>query len=377
MKGFILALVYCLLAFVSQAQNLVPNPSFEFFYQCPPYPGQIHEATSWDSPLKTTTDFFHRCAPIASGSSVPENIVGFQEPATGDGYVGIRTWIPRIDGNPPYREYLSTTLIRPLEKGKVYELSFKVSVGDNATFLSDKIGLYLSATPFESALIYYFQPQLTNTQGQIIKEKEGWITISGTYQASGGEQFLIIGNFYDDENTDRIPTSGNQPMVYFYIDDVEIRSCLEASQPFTFTDTVFCEGQPVALAGRPESLSYKWSNGSERSSIWVNQPGIYQVTSIFSCYFVSDTYSVNFADCACNLRIPTILAVYADFEIQNNSVIREYSLHVFDVSGKLVQKLSPENPILQVSASGAYFWKATVHCENGPSILQGKILAFN
>jgi hypothetical protein len=71
------------------------------------------------------------------------------------------------------------------------------------------------------------QPQIT--EANIITDtSEEWVLISGFYIAQGGEQFLTIGNFYDDNHTliDTMSITGNtQPFGYYYIDDVSLKWC--------------------------------------------------------------------------------------------------------------------------------------------------------
>lgn len=52
-----------------------------------------------------------------------------------------------------------------------------------------------------------------------------WVLFSGTFNAIGGERYLIIGNFNDSANTNVItvrPTGGD---AYYYIDDVDVHYC--------------------------------------------------------------------------------------------------------------------------------------------------------
>jgi hypothetical protein len=55
------------------------------------------------------------------------------------------------------------------------------------------------------------------------------VKISGEYIAHGGEQYITIGNFYTDSNTDTIEVSNyqNRHSAYYYIDDVSIIDCTE------------------------------------------------------------------------------------------------------------------------------------------------------
>ena len=234
---------------VSVAQNLVPNPSFELFYECPPYLGQIQQAVSWGSPNNKTTDYFHRCSPVEDGASVPENRLGVQEPADGDAYSGIRTWLPIIEGNPIYREYLSCQLISPLQAGVSYRLSFKVSVAEGSGYLSNDIGMYLSSTPITPEDAYYYKPQLSYSDPSVLENQNTWIEISSTYEAEGGEQYLILGNFLDDQSMTRVVNDASAPVVYYYIDAVAVSPCHLVGDQEIQLDTFLCEGGSMELVG--------------------------------------------------------------------------------------------------------------------------------
>ena len=47
---------------VAQAQNLVPNPSFEEYTECPWNFGQWANVVDWTSPYTTSADYFNICA---------------------------------------------------------------------------------------------------------------------------------------------------------------------------------------------------------------------------------------------------------------------------------------------------------------------------
>ena len=51
-----------------QAQNLVPNPSFEEFSSCASGPGKIVFATPWFN-VRVSCDYYHECG--TNGASIP------------------------------------------------------------------------------------------------------------------------------------------------------------------------------------------------------------------------------------------------------------------------------------------------------------------
>ena len=97
---------------LSFAQNLVPNPGFEEYFQCPgsynPQGSDRNFAPGWVSPTLGTPDLFNRCS--FGNAGVPHNWAGIANAHKGYGYSGIYAWI----NNNNYREYLQAKLIDSL-----------------------------------------------------------------------------------------------------------------------------------------------------------------------------------------------------------------------------------------------------------------------
>ncbi|MBK7389617.1 MAG: hypothetical protein IPI23_11305 [Bacteroidetes bacterium] len=122
--------------------NLVPNPSFELFTNCPTSWGQISFASYWTKPVTNVSpDYFNGCGPIWAG--VPQNSMGFQHARTGLGYGGICNSIYNsTNPNQTYREYIQTELIDSLFAGVEYTISFYVSAGDSCGRHTNNFGAY-------------------------------------------------------------------------------------------------------------------------------------------------------------------------------------------------------------------------------------------
>jgi len=218
---------------ISKAQvNLVPDPSFEALLDsvlCPV--GDIYSTPPWQNPTGGSPNFFAACTTLQPDYSVPQNIFGYQWPHTGIGYAGLGFYINQPTPNTDYREYIQVKLSDSLKEEKKYVVSFYVSLSDSSSFGTDDIGSFFSDTaihkdisdhsPFSS-----FMPQITNPQGNFLTDKANWIEILGIYTAHGGEQYITIGNFYDDANTDTLFVGGGAinsiPFAYYYIDDVSV-----------------------------------------------------------------------------------------------------------------------------------------------------------
>ena len=357
------------------AQNLVPNPNFELYDDCPPYPGQIQLATDWDAPNSNTTDYFHRCSPQENGAGVPENLLGKQEPFEGNAYVGIRTWIPTIAGNPVYREYLSTQLLEPLVAGQAYEVSFMLSLAETSGYLSNEIGLFLSSAPFNPQAFYNFSPQLSFQSDEIFEDTQAWQKVSTIYVAQGGEQYLMIGNFLDDENMKRITKNKQSPLVYYYIDYVEVNSCLGLQDRSVVVDTTVCEGTSIILSGTPGADGYQWDDRSTFSERVFEKTGRYQVLSNFGCYKIATTYNIKKQNCDCSLKIPSPQLAHSNLQILPSNKLLTFQIQVFNSSGQFLFQLSDQDPDFSLLVSGIYYWKGQIQCErDNPIETKGRFI---
>lgn len=197
--------------------NLIPNYSFSIYSNCPDNLNQLDRATPWFNPTNNSPDFFHECNPLM----IPANFYGYQNVKSDSGYVGIFPWI-----GSNQREYISIKLLDTLFLNKQYIVEFYVSLADNCIWGIDKLGLYFSDTLVDNIPtlgVLNFVPQIENPAGNIITDTMNWTKISGVYTANGGEQYIIIGNFYPDSLTDTLrvnPAGTIAP--YYYIDDVYV-----------------------------------------------------------------------------------------------------------------------------------------------------------
>lgn len=227
-----------------RSQNLVPNPGFEEFEKCPgDFTVKYREelVPGWYMPSKGTADYFNGCTKRQVG--VPQNFMGYCLPKEGMAYAGIILLL-----EPPkktvksnqlinYREYLQTELKKPLEKNTNYEITFYYSVASYSTFAINRIGVYLSEKKISdkrTSGVMKYEPQIFADTLEINSEINVWYLFKSNYRAMGGEKFLTIGNFYDDNHTKfkacdltglsavkKSKVIGEQ-ISYYYIDSVSV-----------------------------------------------------------------------------------------------------------------------------------------------------------
>ncbi len=201
-------------------ENLVLNSSFEELSACP-IGADIDKALGWFSPTEGTPDLFNACASLASNCSVPVNAAGFQEAFEGNGYAGIVTY--SYNASPvSYREYLATDFIHPMEKNRVYKVSFYSCLSNSSPVASNQLSVGFAVNEplvnnHVSLIPDAFIPNMS-----FVTDTVSWQKYESYYLAKGGEKTLFIGNFAIDAFTDTIYIQNSLAEVYYLIDDVSV-----------------------------------------------------------------------------------------------------------------------------------------------------------
>jgi hypothetical protein len=222
-----------LFAFTTKAQvNLVPNPSFEDTVKCPSTWANFPDCANWMN-FGYSPEYFHACGP--NGVNTPYAGFGFQYAHSGLAMAGLATW-----ANPGHcpncREFIGSELNSPLQIGTKYFMSFYLN---NSGFpykapyrrvAANKIGLRFFTVGSSSLSVGPSEVNLTPVNNvahlytdSIYKDTVNWVKLSGSFIADSAYKFLIIGNFFDDANTDTSSYPG--PIMggmgaYYFIDDV-------------------------------------------------------------------------------------------------------------------------------------------------------------
>ncbi|MGE0560375.1 MAG: T9SS type A sorting domain-containing protein [Flavobacteriales bacterium] len=219
-KILLLLIINCsLLINKGLAQNLVPNPSFEDTVSCPTTLADLSATTFWTAPTQGSADYFNACG--SGDANVPNNIFGTQSALTGNAYVGIGVY-DTFD-TYSYREYIQVQMQQNLISGQKYWVSFYVSLADLNDYAIQEIGAYFSPVQINDNSIdttLSFTPQI-EFNDSVITDKVNWTKISGSFTATGNENYVIIGNFNRKQTTTATQVgSTNTDYSYYYIDDV-------------------------------------------------------------------------------------------------------------------------------------------------------------
>lgn len=187
--------------------NYVNNPSFELHTECPENIDELNKCKYWNRVpmLYDSPDYFHRCASLLNAFQgvtvgVPENVFGYQEPRTGNAYVGISTF-----EKSHYQEYIQTQLKQPLIKGMIYKVGMHVSLADKSKYandrfmfcFTDKARLESRSKTFQGSVDRFLicPNGILYISDTLITDTINWVNIEVEYTAKGGEEFLTIGIF--------------------------------------------------------------------------------------------------------------------------------------------------------------------------------------
>ena len=228
----------CLLFVASlrcEAQNLVPNHSFEEADTCWHFSGFFYPQ---DGPLDwfsggETPDYFQACGGYGAPYSQPLNYVGFQDPQDGEDYTGILTyWTSPY----PTREFLMVELNDLLVVGQTYYVSFYANVAWGGTepypvvwMASNNVGALFTMDSRQWEQDDPLPAMVNHAQVYcpwIISDTVAWTLVSGSFVADSAYQYLMIGNHFDNAHTDTVAvgSSLNGPAAYLFIDNVCVTS---------------------------------------------------------------------------------------------------------------------------------------------------------
>jgi gliding motility-associated-like protein len=326
-------LFICLLIFVSSKSqvNLVPNYSFEDRIGNNCFIGMLVSTPStsnnylknWYTHANTSSDYYNICANFDPGnpppghSTVPLHCFGYQNPKTGNAYVGIAIYdkTVNIDTTNMYVEYVSVKLKSPLKANTCYYGEFYANLAEASGLVSNQISMYFSQNTFTTTIGSFtnsIQPQIQWDTTKYFTDTLNWVKISGYFIAQGGEEHLTIGNFKDGVITKKINSgnswsspgfcgSGILNGSYIHIDDV---SLYEIPTPQLQSNAItICPNADTLVLGDTARIQtrYQWfANGTAIDTtsfikVKPNQTTTYVLQST-NCATTSQTIVVTYSN---------------------------------------------------------------------------------
>jgi gliding motility-associated-like protein len=268
MKSILAAIGLLFLVTSAAAQNMVHNPSFETYVQCPFMYTDLdpQHVAEWNRPTGGTSDYFNACCTNADPSTsvdVPSNFGGFQNAFDGSAYAGFYNY-----GLSNYREYIQGNL-SPLTPGETYRVSMRVCRIENASYGSNGFGVFFFKDSFTVPNYFALTPQVDFATFGVITDTANWTLLSGTFLADSAYEHLTIGNFRTDANTQNqfFNNAVLGPDAYYYIDSIIVTPVNPIFIATTAFTDVKCYGgsdgtaSVTAYNGTPP-YSYSWQPGN-------------------------------------------------------------------------------------------------------------------
>ena len=294
---------WCLIGFVlfcfvikNKAQNLVPNPSFEQGVDCVnPY---LENAIPWCTANSNMgTSAYYQSCQTASLFKTPYQyndpcMKSYQIPHSGVAYIDIGSFVMSSVQESTVPQ---VKLIDTLKSGKIYCVTYYVSVWNNAKYTIDKLGALLTPTPFPCfvaggptvAIAGQYTPQVVSTPSVAIGDTLNWTEVSGSFTAIGNEAYLAIGDFFTHSQhyiLNKFPTNCNGLALY-YVDEVSVEEVEIAKAK---NDTVIYATDSVIIGNNlSEAALFSWQPTTGLSC--TNCPNPKARTSVTTTYTVTKT----------------------------------------------------------------------------------------
>lgn len=224
MRWIIGLALYSMFVFEVNAQNLVPNPSFEETPCDSNWTPLSFPAEHWYNPNTATPDYYSEdFGPNGCGVNV---IPDGQFARTGEFMIGI--WAGQPSSST--REYVQTGLMTPLVTDSTYCISMHIRRYGAARYAVDRFGIMFSADSLydlnSPSNLMGGMAYLSSDIGTPLEDTLQWIQLEWEYTAIGGEQFITLGNHWDNSFTDYLENDlGFIEAAYYFVDDVVVQKC--------------------------------------------------------------------------------------------------------------------------------------------------------
>ncbi|WP_075589922.1 OmpA family protein [Labilibacter marinus] len=279
----------------AQVQNMVLNPSFEVYEECPQGYTNMNRShiliPNWTYPTATTPDYFNECG--LGEVKVPDNFAGYSKAKSGKGYVGAIL----SGSNRNFREYIQGTLDGSMVAGQKYCISFWYKLASGSKFAVDQLSMHFTTAKILNDNNSFLQltADLTNKEGLFLDNTEEWVQFCQVYTAKGGEQCFVVGNFNNYDHTNYVVTGRDtknkkgKSYAYYFFDDFDMRplvdcnmcACVPKDLKTTLIDSAYTGGQnpftghvdkikddgiiSIGITGGEAPYNIEWSNGTKNA----------------------------------------------------------------------------------------------------------------
>jgi len=153
-----------------------------------------------------------------------------------------------------WHEYLQIALEKELKTDSLYYVSMWVSISARASRAANNMGIAMMEEEMNTRnrRPIYHTPVVN--QEKIVKSRiVGWKKVKGVFKATGNEKYLMIGNFYGDDETTSEKIPGGRDGAYYYIDDIVLRKARPNERESAKPRESMPPPPPEVVQGRVES----------------------------------------------------------------------------------------------------------------------------
>ncbi|MFA9212282.1 MAG: gliding motility-associated C-terminal domain-containing protein [Candidatus Methylacidiphilales bacterium] len=304
MKYFTLFIFFLFVQLTNAQPNLVSNPSFEDYKNCPTETTLLDSnlnAFQWfglggysgPTYLNSCSNPYSNSLPFPFGFGVPQNGSSYQFAKSGNAHAAFHVATFHYYDNIGFEnDYMGNRLKEKCINRLKYKGSFfcaacdKMNLGHHRSLTISNMGmLFCSSIPkLKNNNYIELTAQINNDSTKILSDTINWMEVSGIFEANGTEQYVLIGTFNPYANTKFYNTYGhpepwlNKEMeeAAYFIDDVS----LIPQNTTHYYDSILCSNVPLQLGAVAQADSFEWHDGNKTDKLrQFTQPGLVWVKS--------------------------------------------------------------------------------------------------
>lgn len=374
---------------LTYAQNLIPNPGFERYTDCPSEDFGLYLAADWHTNIPwdrrgngtwNSRNYIHTCDPEVT-PWWPEEL--------GDGIIGyLHHWSAREDKS--LTQLVWSELLSAPEKDSLYYVEY-TSTAAQVYFVPENryvmpwclpfnLGIKLVGADFDGVVdeLDPIVPDMTAGESGIGRRIANTTQVGNCFVATGEERHLLLGFFLDDTPLEEYSCVGTNTYSEFgwafcMLDNVK----LEKMKLEIRSDTTICSKEKIDFSeytnyyALPEK-QIVWNDGVEGVERSFPTSGQYRISMITNCGSVTSNWiNVTLEECSARVYVPNAFSPNGDTrnplfvpKFSDDYVIETLRFSIFDRWGQVVFQTNDvdtpgwDGTVQGVMANtGTYIWQ--------------------